>query len=442
MLADARADIPSSVVDVVLARLHALPVDTVKALQTCSVIPGSVDLELATALLADVHVLDEAERRGMLIADGDGIRFRHELARAIEGSLTDLLRLAYHRRVLDQLVALDAPSSRVVHHATGARDIDQLLEHGVRAAREAAATGARRQAAEHFAAVLQHADRITPSDEALLRASHADELFLLNELRTAETEANRAIQLAEKMTDSLALADVLATLVPVARLFDLGDGTASDMARRVIVLLGDDPPAELEATACVNLASDLVLTDQHAEAAALDRARARRRGVAADARISSPCASSTGRRRRGGSAIPKARPTYARQSSARRGPGRLGVRRPRLPQHGRHAVPPGPVDGSTPLDRLPVTDSEEGEFFSGLARARSMRGGLNLYLGRWDEAEAELRELTTVVEPRSSPGCPSPSSAGCSPVAATRTRPTFWPEQRRRSPASMIPSAC
>ena len=190
VLADARADIPSSVVDAVLARLHALPVDTVKALQTCSVIPGSIDVELATTLLADVHVLDEAERRGMLIADGEGIRFRHELARrAIEGSLTDLLRLAYHRRVLDQLVALDAPASRVVHHATGARDIDQLLEHGVRAAREAAATGARRQAAEHFAAVLQHADRIKPGDEALLRASHAYELFLLNELRTAETEA-------------------------------------------------------------------------------------------------------------------------------------------------------------------------------------------------------------------------------------------------------------
>ena len=51
------------------------------------------------------------------------------------------------------------------------------------------------------------------------------------------------------------------------------------------------------------------------------------------------------------------------------------------------------------IDRA-VTDSEEGEFLSGLARARSMRGGLNLYLGRWDEAEAELRELTTVDEPK------------------------------------------
>jgi hypothetical protein len=51
------------------------------------------------------------------------------------------------------------------------------------------------------------------------------------------------------------------------------------------------------------------------------------------------------------------------------------------------------------IDRA-VTDSEEGEFFSGLARARSMRGGLNLYRGRWEEAETELRELTTVVEPK------------------------------------------
>jgi hypothetical protein len=60
---------------------------------------------------------------------------------------------------------------------------------------------------------------------------------------------------------------VLATLVPVARLFELWDGAASDMGRRAIELLGDDPPPELEATACVNLASDLVLVDQHGEAA-------------------------------------------------------------------------------------------------------------------------------------------------------------------------------
>jgi DNA-binding winged helix-turn-helix (wHTH) protein/tetratricopeptide (TPR) repeat protein len=400
VLADASADIPGSVVDAVMARLHALPVDTVRALLICSVIPGTFDLGLAAALLGDVQVLDEAERRGMLIADGEGIRFRHELARrAIEGSLTDLLRLSYHRRVLAQLVALDAPAPRIVHHAAGARDVEKLLEHGVRAAREAVATGARRQAAEHFAAVLEHVDRFELGEAAVLRAGYAYELFLLNELDSAETEARHALQLAEGLADPLVLAEVLATLVPVARLFDLWDGGASHMGRRAIELLGDDPPPELEATACVNLASDLVQVDQHGEAASwtergLDAARRAGRKdleslclmyqATSKGWLGDPDGEADLRE-----AIERAEALGAWDYAARGCHNMVGMlfRQARLGE-----VPPW-------IDRA-VTDSEEAEFFSGLARARSMRGGLNLYRGRWDEAEAELRELTTADEPK------------------------------------------
>jgi DNA-binding winged helix-turn-helix (wHTH) protein/tetratricopeptide (TPR) repeat protein len=400
VLADASADIPGSVVDAVMARLHALPVDTVRALLICSVIPGTFDLGLAAALLGDVQVLDEAERRGMLIADGEGIRFRHELARrAIEGSLTDLLRLSYHRRVLAQLVAVDAPAPRIVHHAAGARDVEKLLEHGVRAAREAVATGARRQAAEHFAAVLEHVDRFELGEAAVLRAGYAYELFLLNELDSAETEARHALQLAEGLADPLVLAEVLATLVPVARLFDLWDGGASHMGRRAIELLGDDPPPELEATACVNLASDLVQVDQHGEAASwtergLDAARRAGRKdleslclmyqATSKGWLGDPDGEADLRE-----AIERAEALGAWDYAARGCHNMVGMlfRQARLGE-----VPPW-------IDRA-VTDSEEAEFFSGLARARSMRGGLNLYRGRWDEAEAELRELTTADEPK------------------------------------------
>ena len=400
VLADPRGDMPGSVVDAVIARLHAVPTDTAKALLICSVIPGTIEVELAAALLGDVRVLDEAERRGMLVADGEGIRFRHELARrAIEGSLTDLLRLSYHRRVLDELVALDAPASRLVHHAAGARDVDKLVEHGVRAAREAVATGARRQAAEHFAVVLQHADRLGPGDETLLRASDAYQLFLLNELEAAEAEARHALRLADGVTDPLVLAETLATLVPVARLFDLWEGGASGMGRRAIELLGDDPPPALEATACVNLASDLIQVDQHGEAAAWTErglAAARRAGrrdleslclmyrATSKGWLGDPDGESELRE-----AIEHAEALGAWDFAARGCHNMVGMlfRQARLAE-----VPPW-------VDRA-VTDSEEAEFFSGLARARAMRGGLNLYRGRWDEAQAELRELTTADEPK------------------------------------------
>ena len=351
VLADAGADMPGSVVDAVMARLHALPVDTVKALLICSVIPGTFDVGFAAALLGDVQVLDKAERRGMLIADGEGIRFRHELARrAIEGSLTDLLRLSYHRRVLAQLVALDAPAPRLVHHAAGARDVDKLLEHGVRAAREAVATGARRQAAEHFAVVLAARRPV----RARRRGPAAGRLCL------------RA--------------------VPPQRPGDRrGRGPGGAAARR-----GGGRPAGARRGARhagPGRASVRPVGRRRVRyGAAGDRAAGRRpasgagghrlrepgerprpgRPARGGRRVDRAGASSRPPRRTQGSRVavpdvpgdvqgvarrPRRRGRPPRGHRAGRGDGCLGLRRPRLPQHGGHAVPAGPVGGGAALDR-------------------------------------------------------------------------------------------
>jgi hypothetical protein len=155
----------------------------------------------------------------------------------------------------------------------------------------------------------------------------------------------------------------------------------------------------LEATACVNLASDLIQVDQHGEAASWTE-----RGLAAARRagrtdLESLClmyrATSKGwLGDRDGEAdlreaIERAEAMGAWDYAARGCHNMVGMlfRQARLGE-----VPPW-------IDRA-VSDSEEAEFVSGLARARAMRAGLNLYRGRWDEAEAELRELTSADEPK------------------------------------------
>ncbi|HEX6425485.1 MAG TPA: AAA family ATPase [Acidimicrobiales bacterium] len=396
VLADPAAGIPASVVDAVLARLHALPVSTRRALETCSVIPGSIDFALATALLGDVHVLDEAERRGMVVAGGDGIRFRHELARrAVEGSLTDLLRFAYHREVLGHLLALDAPASDLVHHAAAARDADHVVRHGTRAAEEAAAAGAHRQAADHFALVLAHADRIEPREAARLRIAHAYECYLVSDLVRAEAEAAEAVRAAEALGDDLLTAEALTTL---SRILHWWDGASHDAGLRAIRLLGDDPPPELEAAACINLASDLVLAERHREAESWTD-----RGLAAAVRAGRKDLETLGLVYRATSrawlgvadsdaelaaAVERAETLGAWEYAARGCINMVGM----LFRQGRLAE-------AAPWIERAVADAEEGEFDMGLGRARSLRAGHRMYTGRWDEAEADLHLLTSEDSP-------------------------------------------
>ena len=112
------------------------------------------------------------------------------------------------------------------------------------------------------------------------------------------------------------------------------------------------------------------------------------------------------------------------------------------------------------IDRA-VTDSEEAEFLSGLATPAAIRGGLNLYRGRWDAAEAELRSSPPptsqgphLAAPRAArPVAPRRGEPGAAPmldraeaggitgfddpqrlftVRAARVEHAWWPARRRR----------
>jgi DNA-binding winged helix-turn-helix (wHTH) protein/tetratricopeptide (TPR) repeat protein len=398
VLATDDVGIPASVVDAVLARLHDLPEGSRRALERFAVVPGSIDLAVARALIDDLSVLDEAERRHMLAIDGGSIRFRHELARrAIEQSLTELLRTAYHAEVLQCLVALDASPSALVHHAAGAHDVDALVRYGPEAADEAVRGGAHRQAAEHYRLLLEHASRFDRDRVVELRVGHAYERYLIGDMATAESESRRAVSDAEEIGDDQLLVRALSTQ---SRVLHWWDGRARLAAQRAIELLGDDGPPELEAVACVNLASDLVLADRHTEAAPFtERAlHAARRAGRQDLESLTLVYRATAKAWLGDpegeleliEAIELAEQLRAWEYAARGCINLVGM----LFRQGRLGETP-------PWIERAVTNSEEGEFLMGLGRSRSLRSGLWLYQGHFDEAERELRDLTRGNDPTS-----------------------------------------
>jgi hypothetical protein len=128
--------VPVTVADAVLARCQRLGPDTRAALECLSVIPGPVGFELAEALLGGrLDYLAEAERYGILEVRGDGLAFRHELARrAVERSLPTILRRTLNRTVVTALLAQDVPDlARLVHHAVEGGVVDAVVDYAPQA---------------------------------------------------------------------------------------------------------------------------------------------------------------------------------------------------------------------------------------------------------------------------------------------------------------------
>jgi hypothetical protein len=96
---------------------------------------------------------NECTAAGMLVAEGEFLRFRHELARrAVEGAVSPAQRRRLHHQILKSLESLGEPeAARLVYHAEAAGVGEAVFKHAVAAAREAAARGAHRQAFEQYA---------------------------------------------------------------------------------------------------------------------------------------------------------------------------------------------------------------------------------------------------------------------------------------------------
>ena len=214
VLAAPDAEVPATVVDAVLARLHQLEPAAQRALEQLAVVPSHVDLELATALLGGLDALAEPERRGIVTVVDGAIAFRHELARrAVERSLPLIRRIELNRAAVAVLRDRDDPDlPLLVHHAVQAGDLDTILASGPAAAREAAAASAHRQALAHYAAVVRHAQRLGAAERATLFEEYAAELYIAHRFADSARVTADAVALRRELGDDGALARSLVAL--------------------------------------------------------------------------------------------------------------------------------------------------------------------------------------------------------------------------------------
>jgi DNA-binding CsgD family transcriptional regulator/tetratricopeptide (TPR) repeat protein len=157
---------------------------------------------------------------------------RRSPRRAIVDDLAPSQRVRHHRTMLDGLLAhRPDETARILHHAAGADAAEVIAELAPRAAQEAFAAGAHRQAAIYEELALRHDDRLDVATRAAMWEQHAWSLHFLSRGRPAAEAAGAALSLREEMGDPAGLVRALTTRATMRFMSTDAAGGAADFQR-------------------------------------------------------------------------------------------------------------------------------------------------------------------------------------------------------------------
>ena len=199
-------DVPASARDAVLARVARLGDSARAVLDAAALLGTRLDLPvLRAAVDCPGPALDELLDSGLLVGDGPGLRFRHELARlAVEQLVPAHRRAGTHARILAALGATgSADDARLAFHAEGAGDAPAVLRHATAAGRRAAGFGSHREAAAQYERALRFAAGAPPAEVAGLNMALAEHDSLLDRFQDAADACEQALRLWRDLGDRL-----------------------------------------------------------------------------------------------------------------------------------------------------------------------------------------------------------------------------------------------
>ncbi|MHB1834740.1 MAG: ATP-binding protein [Solirubrobacteraceae bacterium] len=200
--------LPASVKDAAMARVGRLGAAAREAVDAAAVIGHGFDAALVDAIAPGAGAaLDEAQARGVLLADGPLLTFRHELIReAIESSISAQRRAALHARAVDALATRPrgVDHARLAHHAELAGRRAQAAGYARLAAGDAERVGALREVHLQAARALRLGDELDASERFELLISYAIATnFSSPDLDAAVRAAEQATALADELGDRI-----------------------------------------------------------------------------------------------------------------------------------------------------------------------------------------------------------------------------------------------
>ncbi len=268
--------LPPTVRDVVATRLARATSDSRRAVEAAAVMGIRVDPRLLMSVVGCSHsTLDACLATGILVPDGAGLRFRHELVRiAVEAAIPPHRKTELHAGLLAALEgAGDADAALLAHHADGAGDGEAVLRHAPEAARRSSALGAHRESAAQYGRALRYASDLEPADRAPLHEALAAEYALLDRWDETEAALQAALAIRRDLGDLVKVGANLRLLSTT--LWRLCRGEESvEAAVDAVRVLQTQPAGPDMAWAYATLGATRLNAGQRAEALGLiDRAR-------------------------------------------------------------------------------------------------------------------------------------------------------------------------
>jgi DNA-binding CsgD family transcriptional regulator/tetratricopeptide (TPR) repeat protein len=202
------ADMPETVADAVLARAARLDPPTREVVEAVAIVGPSAERWVLDRVVPDADErLDDAVAGGLLQSSGEALSFRHELAReAVLSAIGARRKASLHRAALEALRSPpwgEPDPVRLAHHAIGAGNPGEILEIVPRAAKQASARGAHREAAVLYEQAARFADVLPVKQQAALFGAISLERFNLAEFESAEGAQRRALACHEQLGDEL-----------------------------------------------------------------------------------------------------------------------------------------------------------------------------------------------------------------------------------------------
>jgi DNA-binding CsgD family transcriptional regulator len=242
VLAAGETHAPASVRDVLLARWARLPADAQRVLQAAAVLGPRIEAwALQEVTSPSPAALEACLTSGMLLAQGDGYTFRHELGReTVLTTLAPTQRLTLHQQALACLRANPRTAqslARLAHHAQAAGDLLAVHEFAPAAAREAARAGAHREAAQLYALAVRDAHDQAPHTRATLLEAFAEESNAIDERQTALQARRQALVIWQQLGERTRQCEALAHISAIAS--GLGQAREAEAAiDQALTLLG------------------------------------------------------------------------------------------------------------------------------------------------------------------------------------------------------------
>ncbi len=266
ILASYSPGVPDNIKDSILAVYNQQEEGTKNVWQLFSVIPEGLEFNRFAIIKSSWdQALDHCFALKIIVIKGDKIIFKHELyRRTIENSLSPFKRVELNKKLLDLLLNSFEKAGeieRIVHYAKNANESNLVSKYAPLAAKQAACLGAHREASKLFLTAIEYCDGTNVDQLVQLYEGYAYECYLTNMVKEAIIYQEKALKIWQRKEDTGQVGNSMRFLSKLWW-FEGNRSEAEKYGRQAIEVLQTQPPSKSKAMAFTNMSQLKMFSDE------------------------------------------------------------------------------------------------------------------------------------------------------------------------------------